>query len=434
MDYVAGLLDYIEKSPTAFHAVAEAATVLERKGFSHLQENSIWQIVPGGRYYVTRNLSALIAFSVPESGFGAYQIAAAHGDSPTFKLKPAAEEKAAAAYTRLNVEKYGGMIYATWMDRPLSIAGRVFVRTGDTFETRLVDLGRDAVLIPNMPIHFCHEINDGYKFNPQTDLMPLYGETGAADTLNAEIAACCGARAEDIAGSDLYLYNRTPGTVWGADNAFFSSGRIDDLECAWTALTAFVDSECENHINVLAILDNEEVGSGSKQGADSTFLRDVLIRCGTALGAADEEIRSAIASGFMVSADNAHAVHPNHPEKYDESNRVYMNRGIVIKQNASQRYTTDGVSSAVFAAVCEKAGVNVQYFANRSDIPGGSTLGNISNSHVSMNTVDIGLAQLAMHSAYETAGTKDPEMMIRAMKSFWETEILMTGDGRFTLM
>lgn len=432
-DRVADFLEYVEKSPTAFHAVKNACGMLEKNGFVRLQENTVWQLECGGKYYVTRNQSAVIAFSVPEGGFGPYQIVASHGDSPTFKLKPITEEKVCGCYCRLNVEKYGGMICSTWMDRPLSIAGRVLVREGDGISSKLVDLDRDAVLIPNMPIHFNREINDGYKFNPQVDLLPLYGEEDSYGRLKTELADACGVAPENIAGCDLFLYNRVSGSVWGADDVFFSCGRIDDLECVWTSLTAFTQIGTEGHINVCAILDNEEVGSGSKQGADSTFLRDVLTRIGNALGASDEEIRAAMASGFMVSADNAHAIHPNHPEKFDADNRVMMNKGVVIKQNANQKYTTDGASAAVFAAVCEKAGVPVQYFANRSDIPGGSTLGNISNAHVSMNTVDIGLAQLAMHSAYETAGTRDLEYMEKALKTFWETEIIMNEDGRFTL-
>ena len=432
-DYVAGFLEFAEKSPTAFHAVKNACEMLEEKGFSRLYENTVWQIVPGGKYYVTRNLSAVIAFTVPEEGFGAFQIVASHGDSPTFKLKPLFEEKVCGCYTRLNVEKYGGMICSSWLDRPLSVAGRVIVREGDGLAPRLVDLDRDSVLIPNMPIHFNREINDGYKYNPQVDMLPLYGDGDAAGKLMDEVAEACGTQADRIVGADLFLYNRAPGSVWGADDAYFSCGRIDDLECAWTSLVAFTQCVTEGHINVCAVLDNEEVGSGSKQGANSTFLRDVLTRIGNALGASDEEIRAAMASGFMVSADNAHAVHPNHPEKFDADNRVMMNKGVVIKSNANQRYTTDGVSQAVFATVCSRAGVPVQTFANRSDTPGGSTLGNISNAHVSMNTVDIGLAQLAMHSAYETAGTKDPEYMVKALEAFWNTAIVMDFDGKFIL-
>ena len=243
--------------------------------------------------------------------------------------------------------------------------------------------------------------SDGYRWNPQTDLLPLYGEADAAGKLMKELAEAAGTEPDRVLAHDLFLYSRQPGSVWGAEDAFFSCGRIDDLECAWGCMKALTAGEARDAISVCAVFDNEEVGSLSKQGADSTFLYDTLTRAGYALGASDNEIRAAMAEGFMVSADNAHAVHPNHPEKFDTENRVYMNKGVVIKHNASQKYTTDAVSSAVFTLICGKAGVPVQYFANRSDIPGGSTLGNLSNAHVSMNTVDIGLAQIGRASCRE---------------------------------
>ena len=389
--------------------------------------------MPGGKYYVTRNRSALIAFRVPESGFAPFQIVASHSDSPSFKLKPACEDEAAGHYIRLNTEKYGGMLMASWFDRPLGIAGRLLVRTERGIETRLVDLDRDAVLIPNMPIHFNREVNDGYKYNAQVDLLPVYGDETAKGALSKELAEKTGVSEESVVGSDLFLYNRAAGSVWGAKNEFFSCGRIDDLECAYTSACAFLEAVPKGHINVFAVMDNEEVGSGTKQGADSTFLEDTLARIASAMGKTDSERRAAVAGSFMVSADNAHAVHPNHPEKYDAGNRTFMNGGVVVKFNANQKYTTDGVSCAIFESVCARAGVPVQHFANRSDILGGSTLGNIANAHTSMNTVDIGLAQLAMHSAYETAGCKDIEYMIRALKAFYETDVRMQADGVFEI-
>lgn len=430
---VRDFLRFTAAAPTAFHAVQSLCADLRAQGFEALEEWRTWQLTPGGKYYVTRNQSAVIAFTLPQEGFAPFQIVASHSDSPTFKLKPTAEELAAGHYIRLNVERYGGMIMSTWLDRPLSIAGRVLVKQGDGVESRLVDLQRDAVLIPNMPIHFNREINSGYNFNPQVDLLPLFGDENAKGALEKEIAACAGTEEENILGEDLFLYSRAPASVWGAEEKFFSCGRIDDLECAYTSMQAFFKAKTKKHINVCAVFDNEEVGSGSKQGADSTFLRDTLNRIGAALGAGDEKIRAAMAAGFMVSADNAHAVHPNHPEKYDAQNRTYMNGGVVIKHNANQKYTTDGVSAAVFARICEKAQVPVQHFTNRSDLQGGSTLGNISNAQVSMNTVDIGLAQLAMHSCYETAGTEDLQYMVNALRAFYETDLVMTGDGCFEL-
>ncbi len=418
MDQLERFLTFAEQSPTAFHAAANLAEMLEEKGFQRLKETDPWLVDAGGKYYVMRNDSALIAFAVPETGFAAFRIAAAHSDSPAFKLKRHFED-ADGDYVRLNVEKYGGMIMSTWMDRPLSIAGRLAVREGDGITTRLVNLDRDAVLIPNLPIHFNREVNQGFAFDPQTDMMALYGSAEQKGRLMREIAEAAGVAEEDILGHDLFLYGRLNATVWGAEDAYFSCGRIDDLECAWAAVTALTESTARDAVQVCAVFDNEEVGSGSRQGADSGFLYDTLTRMGFALGASDGEIRAAVAGGFMVSADNAHAVHPNHPEKYDKQNRVYMNKGVVIKHNASQKYTTDAVSCAKFALICEKAGVPVQHFANRSDLPGGSTLGHLSNTHVSMESVDIGLAQLAMHSLYETAGTADLGYLIAALKEFW---------------
>ena len=419
MDRLEQFLNFAEQAPTAFHAAALFREMLEEKGFRELKETDPWFVDAGSRYYVVRNDSAVIAFEVPETGFASFRITAAHGDSPSFKLKENYED-CSEYYVRLNVERYGGMIMSSWLDRPLSVAGRLAVRDGDGVNTRLVALDRDAVLIPNQPIHFNREVNDGYKYDPQVDLLPLYGDGGAKGGLMKEVAEAAGVREEDILGHDLFLYNRERASVWGAGDAFFSCGRIDDLECAWAAMTALTESAARDAVNVCAVFDNEEVGSATRQGAASSFLYDTLTRLGFALGASDGEIRAAVAGGFMVSADNAHAVHPNHPEKFDKQNRAYMNRGVVIKHNANQKYTTDAVSSARFTLLCEKAGVPVQHFVNRSDLPGGSTLGNISNTHVSMETVDIGLAQLAMHSVYETAGTKDLEYLIKSLKALWD--------------
>ncbi len=426
-------LDFVHRSPSAFHAVHTLSAMLDAAGFVRLDEGSSFALVPGGRYYLTRNLSSVIALTIPDSGFAPFVIVASHSDSPTFKLKPHHEEEALGQYIRLNVERYGGMIMSTWLDRPLGIAGRALVRENGRLRTRLIDLGRDAALIPNMPIHFNREINDGYKFNPQIDLLPLYGDVQAKGALAREIAALCNAEPENVVSADLFLYNRTPGSVWGAQGEYFSCPRIDDLECAYTSLQAFLSAQHGPHISVFAVFDNEEVGSGTKQGADSSLLTDVLARTAAALGASDAELRAALCRSFMASADNAHAVHPNHPEKYDADNRVFMNSGVVIKHNANQKYTTDAVSSAIFSEICARAGVPVQHFTNRSDVLGGSTLGNIANTHLSMNTVDIGLAQLAMHSCYETAGSKDVEYMIRALRALYESDLRVLSDGEYAI-
>ena len=418
MDMLERFLTFAEQSPTAFHAAANLAEMLRNAGYTELKETDPWLVDAGGKYYVMRNDSAVIAFSVPDTGFASFRITAAHGDSPAFKLKEHFEDRG-EAYVRVNVEKYGGMIMSTWMDRPLSVAGRLAIREGDRAVSRLVNLDRDALLIPNMPIHFNRDINSGYTYDPQRDLMPLYGDGESAGGLMREIAAAAGTEPDRILSHDLFLYSRQSASIWGAGDAYFSCGRIDDLECAFAAVTAMIRSTPRDAVNVCAVFDNEEVGSGSRMGADSGFLYDTLTRLGFALGASDGEIRAAMAGSYMVSADNAHAVHPNHPEKYDSQNRVYMNKGIVIKHNASLKYTTDAMAAARFALICEKAGMPVQHFANRSDIAGGSTLGHISGAHVSVECVDIGLAQLAMHSLYETAGTRDLEMLVTALETMY---------------
>ena len=427
-------LHFVRRSPSAFHATDALCRALDAAGFVRLDEREPFAVAPGSRCYVTRNLSSVIAFAVPQAGFSHFQIVASHSDSPTFKLKASPEELSCGQYVRLNVERYGGMIMSTWLDRPLSIAGRALVREGDRLVTHLVDLNRDAALIPNMPIHFNREVNDGYKFNPQADMLPLFGDKQAEGALSAEIARLCDTQPENVVACDLFLYNRQSGSVWGPQGEFFSCPRIDDLECAYASLEALLAAPAPvGHISVMAVLDNEEVGSGTKQGADSTFLSDTLWRTAGALGLGEEAVRSAIAASFMLSADNAHAVHPNHPEKYDADDRAYLNGGVVINHNANQKYTTDAVSGAVFAELCRRAGVPVQHFSNRSDILGGSTLGNIAGTHVSMNTVDIGLGQLAMHSSYETAGAADLGYMISAMQAFYAAQIETERDGAYIL-
>ena len=426
MDDIRGLMRFIDASPTAFHAAANVCDALAEAGWQRLEERDRWRIAPGGRYYFTRNRSSVIAFRVPESGFAHFQIVASHSDSPCFKLKPAAG-RASQGCALLNVEPYGGMLMSSWMDRPLSVAGRLIVKGAGGLETRLVNVDRDLALIPNMPIHFNRDANKGVELNPQVDLLPVVGAEGA-DAM-AVVAEAAGVKTSDIAGCDLYLYNREPARLWGAGEEFIAAPRLDDLECAYASLRALTEAAPSGHIDMLCVFDNEEVGSGTKQGADSTLLTEALRRVALALDAPAQALEAALAGSFMLSADNAHAAHPNHPEKYDEENRTRMNGGVVVKFNARQKYTSDGVSAAVFEQICAAAGVPVQRFANRSDVPGGSTLGNIANSHASMNTVDIGLAQLAMHSACECAGAQDVGHMIRAMRVFHEREIDVRADG-----
>ena len=424
-----GLFEFIKSSPTAFHAVDSIKEILIQNGYEQLNEEDAWCVKAGGKYYVIRNDSSIIALNVGNSisksdaanPYG-FNITASHSDSPTFKLKENTEHSTKDHYVRLNVEGYGGMICSSWFDRPLSIAGRVVVKDGNSFRTQLVKIDRDLVLIPNLPIHMNREANDGFKYNKQIDLQPIFtSNTINSEGINAFIPDECGLDEDNIYGSELYLYNRQEPTTWGKNNEFISAPRLDDLECAYTSLIAFVESANENNINVYACFDNEEVGSLTKQGADSTFLEDVLCRINASLGKNEQDYMQAIANGMMLSCDNAHALHPAHPEKYDSQNDVYMNEGIVIKSHAAQKYTSDALSTALFKEICDRAYVDVQYFSNRSDMAGGSTLGNISMAHVSINCVDIGLAQLSMHSAYETAGSEDPGFMVDAIKEFYNT-------------
>lgn len=414
------LLAFIQKSPTCFHAVAAMKEMLEAEGYGELREEDRWNLEKGGKYYVTRNDSALIAFAIPKEEAKGYRIMASHSDSPTFKIKENPEMEAEGRYVKLNVERYGGMICAPWFDRPLSVAGRVVVKEGEEIVSKLVDVDRDLLMIPNLAIHMNREVNDGYKFNAQKDMLPLYGMSSAKGTFLKTVAEAAGVKEEEILGHDLFLYNRQEGTVWGAEEAFVSSARLDDLQCAFSSLKGFLAGKKEKYIAVHCVLDNEEVGSGTKQGAASTFLRDVLVRINSGLGQDQEDYLRRLAGSFMVSADNAHAVHPNYGEKADPVNRPCMNEGIVIKHSANQKYCTDGVSAAVFKDLCKRAGVPFQTFTNRSDILGGSTLGNISTTQVAVNAVDIGLAQLAMHSPYETAGVKDTAYLIKAAEMLFE--------------
>lgn len=425
------LFTFIEESPSPYHAVRTAVEMLTAMGYKKLEEQQAWELDRGGRYYVTRNLSSVIAFRIPEEIRGGFHIVASHSDSPSFKIKENPEIVSEHKYVRLNVEKYGGMLMSAWLDRPLSAAGRLLVRNGGGVTTHLVNVDRDLLLIPNLAIHMNREVNDGYKYNPQTDLLPLYGDFSSRDSFMQLIAETAGVQAPDILGSDLFLYNRMPGTVWGADNAFISCGRLDDLQCAFGSLKGFTSSKESPSVPVFCMLDNEEVGSTSKQGAASTFIRDTLRRICIALGNSEETYHTMMASSFMVSADNAHAVHPNQPGKTDETNRPYMNEGIVIKYSANQKYTTDAVSAAIFKSVCQKAKVPYQTFLNRSDMAGGSTLGNIANTQTAMNTVDIGLAQLAMHSPYETAGARDTGYLLHASRTFYESLIRCKEDGSY---
>ena len=426
MEILKDLMNFLDSSVTMFHAINECEKVLKDSGYIYLPENEKWNI-RAGKYYTKRNSSSLIAFDIANGDYH-FQISAAHSDSPTFKLKdrPIIESN---GYLKLNVEAYGGMIDATWLDKPLTLAGRVMVDTGCGIETRLLYIDKDLLIIPNVPIHFNREINKGFAFNNQVDMLPVFsaGNLSEAD-FDKMLAKELGVKPEAILAKDLYLVNRQKATVIGYDNELISSGRLDDLECVYTSLLGFIEANNNDHINVFAVFDNEEVGSVTKQGAMSTFLVSTLNRINKALGKSDEDYYRAIAKSMLISCDNAHAIHPNHPELFDVKNRPVLNKGIAIKESANQKYTTDAFSRAVLKKILDKNNIPYQTFANRSDIIGGSTLGNLSNTAVSMNAVDIGLPQLAMHSAYETAGAKDVEYAIEALRAFFETNIDIKDD------
>ena len=429
------LTDFIEQSPTAFHAVQNLKTMLDKDGFQELKEAEKWHLEPDGKYYVTRNNSSIIALKIGNAlDEYSFHVTASHSDSPTFKLKENIEINVAGKYTVLNTEGYGGMICSTWFDRPLSLAGRVMVKDGNSIETKLVKINRDLLMIPSLAIHMDRKVNDGKSYNKQIDMLPvLSGSVKESGEIKAIIAKELDVETEDIYGMDLFLYNRMKAVRWGSEEEFIGCPRLDDLECAFTSAKAFLTAGNQKNINVFACFDNEEVGSGTKQGAKSTFFFDVLWRTNQALGYSEEDFYRALAGSFLLSCDNAHAVHPNYRQKTDTTNCTYMNEGIVVKSHAGQKYTSDAVSIAVFKMICEKAGVPVQFFANRSDEAGGSTLGNLAMAQVSMNTVDIGLPQLGMHSAYETAGVKDVDSMIRAIQEFYQTHIKANADGNYIL-
>lgn len=422
-----GLLSFIEKSPSVFHVIANIKEELLAKGFTELSEKNVFALEEGGDYFVTRNDSSIIAFRMPRKKKSVesmgFHIVATHSDSPTFKVKQKPEMVVDGRYIKLNTEKYGGMILSTWLDRPLSVAGRVAVERDGKIEMRLVNVDKDLLVIPNVAIHMNRDMNKGVEYNPQIDMIPLFAmkeEEEPMDALLDLVAASCEVKTEEILDYDLFLYVRESGRLIGAKEEFILSPKLDDLQSVYAQMQAFVESRPEEYISVAAVFDNEEVGSMTMQGADSTFLSDVLRRVCLAIGADESRYMEMVAGSMLISADNAHAVHPNHPEKADPTNRPYLNGGIVIKYHGGQKYTTDGISGAACKALCKKAFVPYQTYQNRSDIAGGSTLGNISTAHVSLSSVDVGLPQLAMHSAVETAGAQDTEYAVQLFNRFYE--------------
>ncbi|RHR80864.1 M18 family aminopeptidase [Odoribacter sp. AF15-53] len=426
--YAKELIEFIHESPTNFHAVANAKKELLSNGFKQLFSGEAWQIEKGGKYFVTKNHSSLFAFEIgsgeiAEDGF---KIVCAHSDSPTFRIKPNAEMPVAGKYLKLNTEVYGGPIMYTWFDRPLSMAGRVMLRSLNPLKpaTQFVNFKRPLMVIPHIAIHFNRAVNDqGNPLSKQKDMLPVIAMINDTfekdDYLVKLIAEEMGVSPEDILDFDLTLYEYEKGCLFGVNEEFISSGKLDDLAMAHAGLKAFVASEKCRKTKVLAIFDNEEVGSGTKQGAGSPILRTIVERIVFGLGGKPEDLYRAIHNSFMISADMAHALHPNYVEKHDPTNHPVMNGGPVIKFNANQKYVTDGDSAAVFETICKMAGVPCQKFVNHSDMAGGSTLGNILLSQMEMRGVDIGNPMWAMHSVRETGGVLDHAYVIKAFTTFY---------------
>ena len=418
---ISALADFLDHSPSVFHAVANLEQTLKNAGYARLLENSAWELIPGGKYYVVRGGTAIIAFRIPAGDPKGFMLSASHSDRPTFKIKENPE--LAGAYTRLAVERYGGMLMAPWLDRPLSVAGRCVVETENGIESRLVNIDRDLLLIPNVAIHMNRQANDGYKWNPACDTVPLLGGKDAKGKFQAALEEAAGGK---VLGHDLFLYIRQKAVRWGMEDEFFSSAALDDLSCAWGCTQGFLKAEDSQSIPVVCVFDNEEVGSSSLQGAASNLMETTLHRICNALQL-DERVL--LANSFLVSADNGHALHPNHPELADGNNAPVLNGGVVVKFAANQRYCTDGQTAAVFRKICSKANVPTQTFLNRADMMGGSTLGNISLSQVAVPSIDIGLPQLAMHSCFETTGVRDVVALENAMTAFYSTTLTATESG-----
>lgn len=425
--FAQNLIDYIYDSPTAFNAVKNSKELLLKNGFKELEMTCKWNLKVGGKYFITKNASSLTAFVINsdnlEEGF---RIIGSHSDSPTFRIKPNAEMSVENTYLKLNTEGYGGSILSTWFDRPLSIAGRVVLKSENILcpKEEVININRPICIIPNLAIHMNRSVNDGYKFNKQKDTLPLVGLINDTlekdDFLIKEISKELNINKEDILDFDLYLYEYEKGSIIGLNEEFISSSRLDNLSMAHASLYGLIDSKGNKGINIAAIFDNEEVGSSTKQGADSNMLLNILERICISLGKDREEFFAAVYSSFMISADLAHALHPNIVEKHDPTNRPVMGGGPVIKISANQSYTSDAFSAGVYKNICEKCGVKYQQFVNRSDERGGSTIGPISSTHLDINSVDIGSPILSMHSIRELGSVEDHYNIYKTFVEFYQ--------------
>ncbi len=421
------LLDFINKSKTAFQGAYEIKAILDKKGYEELKEEDKWDLKKGGKHYVMKNDSALIAFEVGSGDIekDGFRLIGAHTDSPGFRIKPNPEIKVEGHYIKLNTEVYGGAILSTWFDRPLSIAGRVTLKGENPFnpKTQLIDINKPVLIIPNLAIHMNRSINEGYEYNKQKDTLPLL--TMVQDKLENDqylinlISETLKVDASDILDFDLFLYEYADGILFGADNEFISCGRLDDLWMVFAGLKALTSSNEIKATKVLVALDNEEIGSLTSQGANSSILSNILERIALGLKKEREDFKRALSNSIMISADLAHALHPNYTEKCDPTSRPMLGKGPVLKIAAGGSYSTDSYASAVFKGICEKAGVPCQVFVNRSDLRGGTTIGPITAAKLNIPVIDLGAPILSMHSIRELAAVKDNEYIISAFTEFF---------------
>lgn len=416
---------FINACKSHYHVVLQCTNKLDDNGFMPLYEQDDWQLKDGGKYYVVRNHSSIIAFVYNANCKGA-QIIATHSDAPSFKIKPNAI-KNKSNFEMLSVEGYGGMICSSWLDIPLSIAGRLMVNDHDTYKSIIVDIDDDSCLIPNVAIHLNKDINNGYKYNIHQDMNAICAKRND-ETFTSYLERSCKLKSGSIIDADLYLYNRVSARTWGDSGCYVSGQHLDDGACVFASIEAFIEASTSSNyvLPVFACFDNEEVGSLSYQGASSTFLKDTLQRMQK--GSKSQSFSQFCANSMIISADNAHVTHPNHPELSDENHPIYFNKGIVLKSNASMHYTSDAFSSSILMKLCDECKIPYQRYVNRADVRGGSTLGNLLMANTSINCVDVGIAQLAMHSSYESMGTKDLEDMQILMKAFYETAIIKQKD------
>lgn len=426
--FVENMLDFIYESPTQFNAVAVSAEMLEKNGFEKLNPKENWKLEVGKKYYTTKNSSALVAFKVnsDEVEKEGFRIIGSHTDSPGFRIKPNAEMESCGAYLKLNTEGYGGMILSTWLDRPLAMAGRVFLRGENPFKPveKIVNINKPVCIIPNLAIHMNRSINDGYKYNKQTDMLPLVGlinEQLEKDNYMVKLLASeLDVEIEEIIDFDIFLYEYEKGCFTGANEEFISTGRLDNLSMYYSSVEALLDSDSKSGISIAVGFDNEEVGSSTKQGADSNMLLNILERICISLGKDRQQFFEAIENSFIISSDLAHAVHPNVNGMADPTNRPVMGKGPVIKVHAGQAYTSDGYSISVYKEICRECGVEYQEFVNKSDQRGGSTIGPISSTHIDIPSVDIGAPILSMHSIRELGCSEDFYNTYKTFVKFYE--------------